>query len=162
MGCFCYFQNLDLWVRDSFWEGELRWHDLPFNPLLKERARLLRRAGNLAEAIFWSRVKKKQFLGLDFDRHKIIGNYIVDFYCKNLGIVIEIDGNSHDLKQEYDEQRDAYLKGLGLKVIHISDSEVKQNIQAVFDYLETLFKNSPSQKGWQTESDGVVEPEYLL
>ena len=135
-------------VCHPFWEGEFRWHELPFNPLLKERARSLRKAGNLAEVIFWNRVKNKQFLNLDFDRQKIIGNFIVDFYCKNLGIVIEIDGSSHDLKQEYDQERDAYLKGLCLKVIRISDSDVKQNIQTVLRNLEALFKNPPSQKGW--------------
>jgi len=64
--------------------GVPKWYELPFNPNLKERARELRKAGNLAEIIFWKQVRNKQFLGLDFDRQKIVGNYIVDFYCKEL------------------------------------------------------------------------------
>src|SRR6056297_2749722 len=86
--------------------------NLPYNPKLKERARELRKAGNLPEVIFWNQVKRKQFKGYDFDRQKIIGNYIVDFYCTNCNVVIEIDGSSHDHKQEYDAERDAYLESL--------------------------------------------------
>jgi len=57
---------------------------LDFNPHLRERARALRKAENLPEVLFWMQVNKGQFYGLDFDRQKVIGNYIVDFYCKAL------------------------------------------------------------------------------
>jgi hypothetical protein len=56
---------------------------LPYNPNLKERAKQLRQAGNLSEVLFWNQLKNKQFRGFDFDRQKIVGNYIVDFYCSN-------------------------------------------------------------------------------
>ncbi|MGQ9610227.1 MAG: endonuclease domain-containing protein [bacterium] len=105
-------------------DGVAKWSELPFNPDLKKRAKELLKAENLSEVLFWNQVKDKQFLGLDFDRQKIIGNYIVDFYCKDLGIVIEIDGESHSGKIEYDMDQDEYLKGLGLKVIHILDKEI--------------------------------------
>ncbi|MBS4000700.1 MAG: DUF559 domain-containing protein [Desulfobulbaceae bacterium] len=109
--------------------------ELPYNPKLKERAKELRKAGNLSEVIFWNQVKNKQFNGYDFDRQKIIGNYIVDFYCTNCNVVIEIDGSSHDDKQEYDTARDSYLEGLGLSVIHISDIDVKKNLSGVMSML---------------------------
>jgi very-short-patch-repair endonuclease len=112
-----------------------KWRELPFNPKLKQKARELRKAGNLSEVLFWNQVKNKQFLNLDFDRQKIIGNYIVDFYCKKLGIVIEIDGGSHNEKQEYDKERDAYLKSLGLKIFHIQDIEVRKNLCGVLEFL---------------------------
>jgi len=108
---------------------------LPFNPNLRQRARQLRRAGNLAEIIFWNRVKKKQFKGFDFDRQKIIGNYIVDFYCGNSQVVIEIDGRSHSDSIDYDSARDAYLESLGLTVIHISARRVLQEMDEVMDIL---------------------------
>lgn len=108
---------------------------LPYNPKLKERAKALRRAGNLSEVLLWNQIKNKQFSGLDFDRQKIIGNYIVDFYCAEKSTVIEIDGSSHDDKVEYDKQRDAFLIGLGLCVIHILDADVKQNLAGVMDFL---------------------------
>jgi very-short-patch-repair endonuclease len=113
------------------------YNSLPYNPKLKERARKLRKAGNLAEIIFWKHVKGKQLLGLDFDRQKIIGNYIVDFYCPNLQLVIEVDGHSHDNKVEYDRKRDQYLLGLGLKVIHFKDYEVKTDINKVIPWLKS-------------------------
>ncbi len=107
----------------------------------------MRKAGNLAEIIFWNHVKNKQFLGLDFDRQKIIGHYIVDFYCPELGLVIEIDGNSHDLKQEYDYTRDEYMTSLGLTVIHIKDTDIKTNSLSVLDNLHHHLKKFPFPEG---------------
>lgn len=108
---------------------------LPYNPKLKERARELRKAGNLPEVLFWKQVHKGKFKDFDFDRQKIIGNYIVDFYCGNCQAVIEIDGSSHDDKQEYDAERDAYLESLGLTVIHISAKDILQNLDATMEWL---------------------------
>jgi len=124
-------------------DGVVKWNKLPFNPKLKERAKKLRKSGNLSEVLFWNQVKNRQFLGLDFDRQKIIGNYIVDFYCKELGVVIEIDGISHDDKTEYDIERDLFLKSLGLKVFRISDLDVKKNLSGVVEFLRDGL-NTPS------------------
>lgn len=124
--------------------GVLKWHELPFNPKLKQRARELRMAGNLSEVLFWNQVKNKQFFKLDFDRQKIIGNYIVDFYCKDLGIVIEIDGGSHDQKQEYDKERDNFLESLGLKIFHIQDIDVKKNLDGVLGFLRESLTPRPA------------------
>lgn len=120
---------------ESAGRGVLKWHELPFNPKLKQRAGELRKAGNLSEVLFWNQVKNKNFFNLDFDRQKIIGNYIVDFYCKDLGVVIEIDGGSHDEKQEYDKERDNYLESFGLKIFHIQDIGVKKNLDGVLGFL---------------------------
>jgi len=108
---------------------------LPYNPTLKDRARALRRAGNLAEVLLWKHLKNKQLFGLDFDRQKIIGNYIVDFYCAQKQVVLEVDGSSHNEKADYDAQRDAFLSGLDLTVIHILDSDVKTNLAGVMCFL---------------------------
>jgi len=115
---------------------------LPYNPKLKERAKALRKSGNLSETLLWQQLKNKQLNGLDFDRQKIIGNYIVDFFCPNCGVVIEIDGISHDEKIEYDKERDAFLTGLRLTVIHVFDSDVKQNLNSVVE----LLKDHPALK----------------
>ena len=121
---------------------------LPYNPALKDRARALRKSGNLSEVLLWRHLKRNQFLSLDFDRQKIIGNYIVDFYCAEKSVVIEVDGSSHDNKAEYDAERDIYLTGLNLTVIHISDKDVKNNLDKVIDYLKTHAAfNSPSLEG---------------
>lgn len=108
---------------------------MPYNPRLKERAKALRKAGNLSEVLLWNQLRKGRLQGLDFDRQKIVGNYIVDFYCAEKNLVIEVDGSSHDDKADYDAQRDAYLAGLGLQVIHILDRDVRQDLPAVMGFL---------------------------
>ncbi|MDR0857775.1 MAG: DUF559 domain-containing protein [Oscillospiraceae bacterium] len=75
------------------------YESLPYNNELKERARGLRKAGNLSEVLLWQRLNRRKFKNYDFDRQKIIGNYIVDFYCPNCKTVIEVDGSSHDEKK---------------------------------------------------------------
>jgi very-short-patch-repair endonuclease len=113
-----------------------RYMSLPFNPKLKQRAKALRQAGMLHEALLWNQLKRKQFQGLDFDRQKIIGNYIVDFFCAENGVVIEADGASHQGREDYDAHRDAYLKGLGLTVIHITVKDILQDMGGVLMGLE--------------------------
>lgn len=113
---------------------------LPYNPALKDRATALRKAGNLAEILLWKQLRKHQLLGLDFDRQKIIGNYIVDFFCAEKFVVIEIDGSSHDDKYEYDKIRDEYLQSLNLTVIHFTDNEIKNKLPEVMEFL----KNHPA------------------
>ena len=110
--------------------------ELPYNIKLKARAKELRQAENLSEVLFWMQVTKDQFYKIDFDRQRIIGNYIVDFYVKKLGLVIEIDGASHDTKAEYDKVREDYLLSLGLKVYRIPVVEVLQNMKGVMRNLE--------------------------
>ncbi|HLW14398.1 MAG TPA: endonuclease domain-containing protein [Flavobacteriaceae bacterium] len=109
---------------------------LPANRFLKARARSLRKAGVLAEVVFWLQVHKGKFHQIDFDRQRIIGNYIVDFYVKSLGLVIEIDGSSHNHKEDYDARRQAYLERLGLVVYRISDLRVKGDLDNVLKELE--------------------------
>jgi very-short-patch-repair endonuclease len=109
---------------------------LPFNPKLKDRARELRKAGNLAEVVLWQQIKNKQLNNLDFDRQKIIGNYIVDFFCQEHGLIIEINGSSHDNKLEYDIQRELYLKGFSLKVLNFTDKEVLNSLDLVVEEIK--------------------------
>ena len=94
----------------------------------------------LHEALLWNQLKKKQFNGLDFDRQKIIGNYIVDFFCAEKAVIIEADGASHQGREEYDGERDAYLKGFGLTVIRIAVKDILQDMDAVLSFL----KNHPA------------------
>jgi predicted helicase/very-short-patch-repair endonuclease len=120
--------------------------NLPHNPALNQLAKDKRKEGILSEVLFWQQVHKGVFYKIDFDRQRIIGNYIVDFYVKALGLVIEIDGNSHDEKQEYDAKRQAYLESFGLKVFRCRDIDVKKNINAVFTALEKFIINEYGEK----------------
>mgnify|MGYP001236010454 CR=1 FL=1 len=109
---------------------------LPYNPNLKLRARKLRQAENLSEVLFWMQVTKGNFHKIDFDRQRVIGNYIVDFYIKKLGLVIEIDGSSHDNKIAYDKVREDYLISLGLKVYRIAVPDIMSKMSLVMAALE--------------------------
>ena len=110
--------------------------ELPFNFHLKSYAKVLRKAGILSEVLFWQQVHKRIFWNIDFDRQRIIGNYIVDFYIKSLSLVIEIDGSSHNGKEEYDYIRQMFLESLGLKVYRIDDSRIKKELNMVKWELE--------------------------
>ena len=109
---------------------------LPRNKELLNRSRNLRKGYVLSEVIFWKQVRNKEFHQIDFDRQKIIGNYIVDFYIKSLGVVLEIDGSSHNDKEEYDEKRQLFLESLDLVVYRISDIRIKNDLGNVMKELE--------------------------
>lgn len=110
--------------------------NLPYNPQLKKLLTGKRKARILSELLFWQQVRARTFHNIDFDRQRIIGNYIVDFYVKTLGLIIEIDGSSHDEKEVYDGIRQNYLESLGLKVFRIIDFDVKHNLTLVMKELE--------------------------
>jgi very-short-patch-repair endonuclease len=110
--------------------------NLPYNPSLKDRAKALRKAGNFSEVVFWKEVRNKSFWNIDFDRQRIIGNYIVDFYVKTLGLVIEIDGEIHNFQEDYDEKRELFLKNLGLRIFRISTTKMKYDTENVMKDLE--------------------------
>lgn len=113
-----------------------KYKSLPYNPALRARAKALRKAGILHEVLFWNQIKSGKLNGLDFDRQKIIGSYIVDFYCAEKNVVIELDGLSHDGKEDYDKQRDDFLISLGLIVIHIGVADVLNNMEGVLVFLK--------------------------
>jgi len=109
--------------------------NLPKNKDLIFFSKKNRSSGILSEVLFWQQVHKGKFYGINFNRQKVIGNYIVDFYVPSLSLVIEIDGCSHNNKEEYDFERDKYLKSFGLNIIRIPDAEVKRNLSWVMDCL---------------------------
>ena len=110
--------------------------NLPYNYYITRYLKAKRKAGILSEVLFWQQVHKGIFHKIDFDRQRIIGNFIVDFYVKTLGLVVEIDGRSHDNKQVSDGKRQRYLEGLGLRVYRITDFDVKHNLELVMSDLE--------------------------
>jgi len=103
-------------------------------PLRRE----LRRDPTAPEKLFWSKVAKFQFFGLKFVKQHGIGKYIVDFCCRSLKLVIEIDGDTHFTPEglEYDRIRNNYLESLGYKIIRYNNNDVMKNIDGVFDDLK--------------------------
>ena len=98
-----------------------------------------------AEVILWNRLKNKQLLGYDFDRQKPIGHYIVDFFCKDLSLAIEIDGSSHNFKRERDQFRQNVLEKLGVNFIRFWDSEVKNDLVSVIEKLTAWIEENSSK-----------------
>jgi very-short-patch-repair endonuclease len=102
-----------------------------YNPKLKEIAKRLRKNSTLSEVILWKHLKGKQMLGFDFHRQKPIDEYIVDFFCAKLKLIIEIDGRSHNYKVIHDQKRINRLKSIGLNILQFRDKDVKTNAEGV-------------------------------
>jgi very-short-patch-repair endonuclease len=122
---------------------------LPYNKKLTSLARQNRSNPTKAESKIWKEVlRMRQFAEYKFLRQKPVGGYIVDFYCSELRLVIEIDGDSHAETVEYDEERTKLLNSLGLHVIRYTNDDVLQNIEGVYDDLHKAITamNQPDQK----------------
>ena len=117
-----------------------------FNPLynhkhLKEKRKELRFNATAAEAVLWKALKCKQIEGRRWRRQFSVGNYILDFYCPEIKLCIELDGNEHyTLTGEmYDEKRDEYLKRLGITIIRFENRDIWYATENV---IETIRKYS--------------------
>ncbi|MGI9920113.1 endonuclease domain-containing protein [Vibrio owensii] len=95
------------------------------------------------EEVLWQRIRRKQ-LGVKFRRQHGIGRYIVDFYCAELNLVIEIDGDSHFSTEgkEKDTKRDAFIEALGIKVLRFTNEEVMKQTESVLERLFNLVRSS--------------------
>lgn len=122
---------------------------LPYDPKLKELARKLRQNMTLGEVLLWNELKDKQMLGLDFDRQKPIDRYIVDFYCKDLMLALEVDGGSHGFEEVYhnDVVRQQRLESLGVRFLRFSEHEVKKNMQNVLRTIENWVERNWPENG---------------
>ena len=111
---------------------------IPYKPYLKSIAQKLRNNSSKPEIIFWNEIKQKKFKGYDFHRQKPLLNYIVDFYCHELNLIIEIDGKQHDTEyqSEKDAERDEALKKWNLTVIRIPAAEILVDVSAVMGILD--------------------------
>ena len=119
-----------------------------YNPKLKPLARKLRNNSTLSEILLWEELKNRKMLGYRFLRQKPIGEYIVDFFCNKLRLVIEIDGNSHNEESfENDMTRQAWLESIGLSVLRFDDLEVKKDMENVLMAIEGWIRNLEESKG---------------
>lgn len=96
---------------------------IPYNPNLKDLARELRKNSTPAEIVFWKMVKGKA-LGVEFHRQVPMLNYIVDFYCHEIGLAAELDGSIHDHAFFEDAKRQGELEQQGITFLRFSNEEV--------------------------------------
>ncbi|OGS52662.1 MAG: hypothetical protein A3J79_11825 [Elusimicrobia bacterium RIFOXYB2_FULL_62_6] len=104
-----------------------------YNKNLKTCCRQLRKNMTDAEKLLWSKLRAKQLKKCQFYRQKVIGNYIVDFYCPKANLVIELDGGQHYTEEgrANDKTRDEYMSSVGLKVLRFSDTEALTETEGV-------------------------------
>ena len=113
---------------------------IPYNPKLKELARELRNNSTTSEIKLWKFLKGRRMCGYDFHRQKPIGDYIVDFFCSELNLAIEIDGLSHINKERYDRRRKSKLESLGVKFLRFEDDDVFYDVGKVLDIIQSWIK----------------------
>ena len=117
-------------------ESRTRIGNLKYLEELKKLSRDNRKNPTESEKLFWKLLSYKK-LDLKFLKQKPIGRFILDFYCSKLLLAIEIDGDSHDKKENYDKGRDLYLEQRGIKTIRFKNEEIINNINEV---KQKLFK----------------------
>jgi very-short-patch-repair endonuclease len=99
----------------------------------------------LSEVLLWNELKQRKMLGYHFNRQTPIGNYIVDFYCKDLKLAIEIDGDTHIYRDVQDMERQKDLEKLGVVFLRFDDLEVKKGMWNVLRVIENwILKNKPT------------------
>ena len=104
-----------------------------------ERAKELRREMTPAEKLLWQEVRAKK-LGVHFRRQQIIQGFIVDIYCHKSALVVEVDGDIHDLQQDEDARREKALSELGLRIVRFGNDEVVKNLSAVVGKIKEFAK----------------------
>ncbi|MDX2443210.1 MAG: DUF559 domain-containing protein [Bacteroidales bacterium] len=121
----------------------MAFHKLHSRKYLKEFRRSLRNNSTSAEAVLWTKLKSKQVAGLKFRRQHSIGNYIVDFYCPKIMLVIELDGAYHASYQAIikDRKRDEYLESFGMTILRFENRVVFEKLEEIIEQILEVNNN---------------------
>ena len=111
---------------------------IPYNPKLTQLAKKLRNESTETEIYLWLKLKGKQMYGYDFHRQKPIDNYILDFFCYDLMLGIEVDGYSHEILEVYNKDivKEKRMNELGITILRFSDFEVLRDMENVIRAIE--------------------------
>jgi very-short-patch-repair endonuclease len=122
---------------------------ISYNPARKPFAKKLRRGMTFSEVKLWQELKHGKMLGYDFDRQRPIDNYIVDFYCKNLQLAIEVDGITHESEEARlrDELRQDKLEALGISFLRFDALLVLNDVEAVLKAIATWIEEYEEVNG---------------
>lgn len=124
---------------------------LPYNKNLKQFSRNLRNNSTLSEVLLWKQLRAGSIRGYKFNRQKPLDNYVVDFYCKKLSLVIEVDGEYHfeGEMRIRDKERQRVLESMGLKFLRFENIDVKMNILFMIRVLEDFVDD------WEQQNPAV-------
>ncbi len=103
----------------------------PKPPEMVARARKLRRESTPPERTLWSVLRGRRLGGMKFRRQEAIGPYFVDFCCRESKLIVEVDGMSHDDRQDYDTAREVFLRCKGYRVVRVANRDVSEDLEAV-------------------------------
>ncbi|HEU5289117.1 MAG TPA: endonuclease domain-containing protein [Cyclobacteriaceae bacterium] len=145
--------------------------DYPFfhdaTPRSFERARLLRLNVTSAEKELWRHIRKKQLDGLRFRRQHPVDQFILDFYCHEALLAIEVDGPIHQQREQkmYDQEREIIIEGFGIKIIRFKNEDVFTSLPDVLNKIKMeasnrlqLLRSSPPDSYRDGEDLSGVEP----
>lgn len=118
---------------------------LPYNKNLKLFSRQLRNESTLAEVLLWKYLRAGNVRGYKFNRQKPLLNYIVDFYCKKLNLVIEVDGYSHEFKYKEDKKRQKEIEELGLRFLRLQEAQIKKDFDNVVRAIDITIDEIESE-----------------
>ncbi len=120
-------------MTNDYWKSKLvaRRGHLKYLEELRKLSRKNRVKATKTENILWYKVLKNKKTGFKFLRQKPLGKFILDFYCKELLLVIEVDGEYHDKRKNYDEARDKFLRNLNIETLRIPTEEIMTNLNKV-------------------------------
>ncbi len=121
------------------------------------KARALRREMTPAERILWSELRGRRFAGFKFRRQHTVGAFIMDFYCAEAALVVELDGESHVGKELPDQWRQQRLEALGLKVFRVWNTDVYEDRDVV---MEAIWQECESRRATRTPHPRPLSPEY--
>jgi len=120
------------------------------DPKMKEIAKIVRKNSSLGEIMLWKKLRDKQLLGYEFQRHTPIGKYLVDFFCSDLNLAIEVDGVSQETDQAYRfvSEREAKLEKVEVHFLRFNDSTVRNDMKSVLLEIEGWIKEhtKPAKK----------------
>jgi len=102
----------------------------------KEKRRQLRSDMPPAEKKLWQHLRNKQLLGFRFRRQVSVGKYVVDFYCAEAKLVIEIDGDSHSGNEAYDSARQHFIESFGVRFLRFTNCDISESIEGVVGMIE--------------------------
>jgi len=128
----------------------------------RDYARGLRRRQTDAERRLWARLRDRRLLGVKFARQVPIGPYVVDFCCRELKLIVELDGGQHATRTTYDASRTAFLEGQGYRVLRFWDNDALGNTDGVLHRIAqavTAPSPRPSPQRGEGEGRGSLAPE---
>ena len=143
--------------------------DYPFfhdaSPNSFEKARLLRRNATSAEEELWKHIRRRQLDGLRFRRQHPVDQFILDFYCHESRLAIEVDGLIHQQREQkmYDQEREIIIEGFGIKILRFKNDEVFRSLPEVLDKikLEALTRLQSLKSSPGGEDLGGVRPHQI-